>query len=48
MKGTGFRLWGPNFSVYLENRYCTSQAEAVEVLKISKFHAPCLYFFLTN
>lgn len=37
MKGTGFRLWGSNFSVYPENRCCTSQAKAVEVLKISKF-----------
>lgn len=37
MKGTGFRLWGPNFSVYPGNRCCTSQAEAVEVLKIAKF-----------
>lgn len=36
MKGTGFRLWGPSFSVYPGNRCCTSQAEAVEVLKISK------------
>lgn len=37
MKGTGFRLWGPNFSDYPGNRCCTSQAETVEVLKISKF-----------
>lgn len=37
MKGTGFRLWGPNFSVCPGNRCCTSQAEAVKVLKISKF-----------
>lgn len=37
MKGAEFRLWGPNFSVYPGNRCCTSQAEAVEILKISRF-----------
>lgn len=45
MKGTGFRLWGLNFSVYPGNRYCTSQAEAVELLKISKF-SRCLSVLL--
>lgn len=42
MKGKGFRLWGLNFSLYPGNRYCTSQAQAVEALKISKFSC-CLY-----
>lgn len=31
MKGTEFRLWGLSFSVYPGNRYCTSQAEAVQI-----------------
>jgi len=36
MKSTGLKLWGLHFSVYPGNRCCTSQAEAVEVLKISQ------------
>lgn len=46
MKGAGFRLWRLDFSVYPGNRYCTSQAEAVEVLKISKLSC-CLFELLS-
>lgn len=45
MKGTEFRLWGLNFSVYPGNKYCTSQAEAVQILKISKLSC-CLFELL--